>query len=165
MIPKIRKILYTTDLSENSAYAFRYAVKMAEAYDAQITIIYILEKPRFEGEPDSLEDVNKMFADKKTAQLKRIKTRVEAVIQRELKDKPDSQKRIAKIEILEGHPAAAILQKADKMKADILIMGTHGKGLIAHAFLGSVASQVLQRIRIPVFIIPIPKETDITFND
>ncbi len=58
-----------------------------------------------------------------------------------------------------------ILQKADELKSDILIMGTHGKGLIAYTFLGSVAQEVLQRIRIPVFVIPIPKETDIAFND
>ena len=44
-------------------------------------------------------------------------------------------------------------------------MGAHGKGLLAHAFLGSVAERVLHRIKISVFIIFIPKETDIAFND
>jgi len=36
-------------------------------------------------------------------------------------------------------------------------MGTHGKGIISHTFLGSVAERVLRRIRKPVFIIPLPK--------
>jgi len=45
-------------------------------------------------------------------------------------------------------------------------MGTHGKGLISHAFLGSTAKRVLRRTRKPVFIIPLPKgELDITFHD
>jgi len=44
-------------------------------------------------------------------------------------------------------------------------MGSHGKGLLAHAFLGSVAEKVLNRIKIPVFIVPIPKETDIAFSN
>ena len=166
MIPKINKILYATDLSKNSAYAFRYAVNTAEKHDAQITIVYVLATSRFVGEVDWPTDVTKMFAEAKPAQVDRIKARVEAIIQRELKDRPEALKnRIVGIEILEGDPAAEILQKAEEMKADVLIMGTHGKGLIAHAFLGSVASQVLQRVRIPVFIIPIPKETDIPFND
>jgi len=48
----------------------------------------------------------------------------------------------------------------------VIIMGTHGKGIIRHTFLGSVAERVLRRVRKPVFIIPLPKgETDITFHD
>jgi nucleotide-binding universal stress UspA family protein len=44
-------------------------------------------------------------------------------------------------------------------------MGTHGKGAISHAFLGSVSEKVLRRIRKPVYIIPLPKgETDITLG-
>ena len=166
MIPKINKILYATDLSKNSAYAFRYALNTAEKHDAQITIVYVLATSRFVGEIDWPTNVSAIFAEAKPVSASKIKARVEAVIQKELKDRPEEiKKRIAGIEILEGDPAAEILEKADQMKADVLIMGTHGKGLIAHAFLGSVASQVLQRIRIPVFVIPIPKKTDIAFND
>ncbi len=63
--------------------------------------------------------------------------------------------------MLEGDPAGEILEKADELKADMLILGTHGKGPLGHAFLGRVAEKVLQRIEIPVFIVPIPKERDI----
>ncbi len=49
-----------------------------------------------------------------------------------------------------------ILQRADELKADMVVMGTHGKGWLAHAFLGSVAEKVLHRIKIPVLISPIP---------
>ena len=52
------------------------------------------------------------------------------------------------------------------MQCDIVVMGTHGKGVISHAFLGSVAEKVLHRIGIPVYIIPIPKEdTDIALGE
>ena len=45
-------------------------------------------------------------------------------------------------------------------------MGTHGKGAIGHAFLGSVSEKVLRRIRKPVYVIPLPKgETDITLGE
>jgi nucleotide-binding universal stress UspA family protein len=36
-------------------------------------------------------------------------------------------------------------------------MGTHGKGVLEHAFLGSVAEKVLRKARKPVFIIPLPE--------
>ena len=45
MIPKIKKILYTTDLSPNSAYAFRYAINAAKQHDAKIIFLHVLERP------------------------------------------------------------------------------------------------------------------------
>ena len=44
MIPKIQKILYATDLSENSAYAFRYAINSAIKHDASIIILHVLDQ-------------------------------------------------------------------------------------------------------------------------
>jgi nucleotide-binding universal stress UspA family protein len=164
MIPKISKILYATDLSKNSAYAFRYAVNTAEKHDAKIHILYVLPTPRIVGEMDWPMD-QKMIEAAKPTQMEKIKNRLDSIVKTELKDRPDAIKRVASIKVGEGDPASEILEKAEDMKADVLIMGTHGKGIIAQAFLGSVASQVLQRIRIPVFIIPIPKKTDIAFND
>jgi len=52
----------------------------------------------------------------------------------------------------------------DELGADLVVMGTHGKGFLEHAFLGSVAEKVLHRIKIPVLTIPIPKETDIRLS-
>src|SRR4030042_558009 len=43
MIPKIKKILYATDLSKNSEYAFYYAVDMAKKHDAEIVILHAIE--------------------------------------------------------------------------------------------------------------------------
>jgi nucleotide-binding universal stress UspA family protein len=56
------------------------------------------------------------------------------------------------------HPPEAILNAADKEGCDAIVLGTHGKGFLAHAFLGSVSSAVLHRTRKPVFIIPLPSE-------
>src|SRR5512136_434548 len=43
MIPQIKKILYATDLSKNSSYAFLYAIDLARTHDAKIIIIHALE--------------------------------------------------------------------------------------------------------------------------
>jgi nucleotide-binding universal stress UspA family protein len=154
MIPKINKILYTTDLSENSEYVFSYALNSAEMHDAKIDIIYVLQYTVSSG-PDFIVLLDQ---EEKTAILEKIKKRLDDFVQRELKDNPARIKRVSSIQVVEGSPAVEILKMADKLKADILIMGTHSKGVIAHTFLGSVAANVLQRIRIPVFIIPLPKE-------
>ena len=45
MIPEIKKILFTTDLSKNSRHAYNYAVSLAGRYNATITILYVMEEP------------------------------------------------------------------------------------------------------------------------
>jgi nucleotide-binding universal stress UspA family protein len=152
MIPKIKKILYTTDLSDNSAYVFRYALNSAEVHDAEIHILYVL-KYFF---PYSFFATSTP-EDEQPAVLEQIKKRIDDFVQRELKDNPSRINRVASIQVIEGDPVVEILKKADEMKADVLIMGTHSKGLVSQTFLGSVATDVLQHSRVPVFIIPIPK--------
>ncbi|MBN2398370.1 MAG: universal stress protein, partial [Deltaproteobacteria bacterium] len=44
MIPKIKRVLYATDLSENSMYAFRYAVNTAEKHDAEMIVLHVIEE-------------------------------------------------------------------------------------------------------------------------
>lgn len=51
-----------------------------------------------------------------------------------------------------------ILSMADGYNCDMIIMGTHGKGIIGNAFLGSTAKRVLRRTRKPILIIPLPKK-------
>ena len=170
MIPKINNILYATDLSKNSAYAFRYAVNSAEHHGARIHILHVQDRipPSVEAILKTTSPTEKWetYAAQKNEEMKKyIKKRLEAFCQREFKDNPTFMDRIASIEVVDGDPAGEILQKADDLQADLVVMGTHGGGLLTHAFLGSVAETVLHRIKIPVFIIPIPKETDISFTD
>ena len=154
MASAIRKILYTTDLSENSAYVFRYALNSAEFHDAEIHILYVLKY--FFPLPYGLFAVTGREEEKPVI-LDQIRKRLDDFVQRELGGDAARLKRVAAIEVVEGEPVLEILRKADKMQADVLVMGTHGKGLVAETFLGSVAAEVLRHSRIPVFIIPIPR--------
>lgn len=167
MIPKIRKILYATDLSENSAYAFRYAVNSARHHKAKIHILHVLEEinPTILWEYYEREKLQQIREKGKEELKGRIQKRLESFCKRELLEEPECRDMVASVEVVEGDPAAEILRKADELQADLVVMGTHGKGLMAHAFLGSVAEKILHRIKIPVLTIPIPKDTDIRFTD
>ena len=163
MIPKIKRILYTTDLSPNSAYAFRYAINSAKKHDAGIIILHVIEEmaPFFE------EERLKAISEKKIAEaMDRIRKRLKIFCDRELKDDPECADRVVSIEICQGFPPEEILKKVDELNCDVIVMGTHGKGIIRHSFLGSAAGKVLRRVRKPVFIIPLPEgEIDATFHD
>jgi len=154
MIPKIKKILYTTDLSQNSTYVLRYAFNTAEMHDAKMDIMHVSEFS-VTAFPDSL--ALGIAPEDKSSILTKIRKRLDDFVHQELGEKATTVKRISSILVVEGNPVVEILKTADELKADVIIMGTHSKGIIAHTFLGSVAAQVLQRSRIPVFIIPFPK--------
>jgi nucleotide-binding universal stress UspA family protein len=148
MIPKISKILYATDLSLNSAYVFRYALSSAEKHDAKIDVLYAVQPTGEMGFAAPVVDTKPI--------VEKIRKRIENLAKEEFKDKPSLIKRVSEIRVIPGDPAAVILQAVEDLKPDILIMGTHSKGIVANTFLGSVAMKVLQRSRIPVYVIPIP---------
>ena len=157
MIPQIKKILYATDLSENSSYAFNYATDLAQRYGAEIVILHAIEpvpghvERRFGSVGREVEEQRQ----KETADL--IKSRLrEFCTDMEAQTGTRCRKLVSNILTPAGHAVEEILNKADAEKCDIIVLGTHGKGFLAHTFLGSVASSVLHRTRKPVFIIPLP---------
>jgi nucleotide-binding universal stress UspA family protein len=166
MIPKIKEILYATDLSENSAYAFRYAVNSAQQHGAKIHILHVMEeiKTNILAAYYELEKLQEIREKGKEEIKVRIQKRLETFCQRELMKDPECRDLVASTGVVEGDPAAEILRKADELGVDLVVMGTHGKGLLEHAFLGSVAEKVLHRIKVPVLTVPIPKETDIRLS-
>jgi nucleotide-binding universal stress UspA family protein len=167
MIPQIKKILYTTDLSDNSAYVLRYAMDSAQKHDAKIVILHVLDiMPAITKTEITEEKQHQVFKEKIAYTLDRIQKRLKVFCEKELKDDPKCTERVESIEVREGFPADVILSKADELNCDVIIMGTHAKGIIANTFLGSTAKRVLRRTRKPVFIIPLPKkEFDSTFHD
>jgi nucleotide-binding universal stress UspA family protein len=171
MLPQIKRILFATDLSDNSAYVFRYAINSAKKHDAGIVILHVLEQLSTTDNAIThsyltKEEVNKI-SEKKSAYVKDyIKKQLKIFCEKELKNDSECTDRVESIELCEGFPAEMILKKADELNCDAIVMGTHGKGFIRNTFLGSSSKRVLRRTRKPVLIIPLPKEeTDITLHD
>lgn len=97
--------------------------------------------------------------DNRTTDTKeRIKERLNIFCDNVRKDDPQCVFRVAGIDVVEGYPVNEILDAAQKTHSDAIVIGTHGKGVISHAFLGDVAGKVLRRSKIPVFTIPIPED-------
>ena len=172
MNPKIRKILYTTDLSKNSAHAFEYASELAKQNGAELVILHVLEElPRharayFETYMN-WDKEKELTHERKDELIGRIKTRLKLFCEKVFGvEDPQCEARVSSIEVCEGYPAEEILKKADVSDCDLIIMGAHGKGVLRHTFLGSVTERVLRRVRKPVFIIPLPAaESELTFHD
>lgn len=160
MIPTYKTILYATDLTQNAAHAFRHAVGIARCHQARIYILHVLP----EMEPAVLNYVSTVMGEDRLAELElahkaevqdEIRKRLHEFAKIELADHPEDVERIAGIEVHHGNPAAEILKAADRLNADLIVLGSHGKGALKYAFLGSVAEKVLRKSQRPVVVVPL----------
>jgi nucleotide-binding universal stress UspA family protein len=158
IIPQIKNILYATDLSKNSSYAFLYAIDMAKKHGAKVLLLHAIEPV-----PVYVEAYAAMTDEFKKKQHEEIIESMKKHLQgfckkAEAQIGPPCVELVSKILVPVGHPPEEILNAADKEGCDVIVLGTHGKGFLAHTFLGSVSSAVLHRTRKPVFTIPLPSE-------
>jgi nucleotide-binding universal stress UspA family protein len=158
MTLQIKKILNATDLSKNSSFAFLYATDMARRHDAKIVMLNAIEPiPAYAAAYTGITDELKRKQQEET--VEEIRTRLGDFCRKaEAQIGPPCVDLVSKILVPRGHPPEEILNAADKEGCDMIVLGTHGKGFLAHTFLGSVSSAVLNRTQKPVFIIPLPSE-------
>jgi nucleotide-binding universal stress UspA family protein len=158
MKPQINNILYATDLSKNSSYAFLYAIDMAKKHEARIVILHAIEPiPAHVEALISMKDELKRKQHEQTIEFMEKKLQGFCKMAEAQIGLPCGEL-VSKILVPVGHPPEEILNAADEEWCDVIVLGTHGKGFLAHAFLGSVSNAVLHRTRKPVFTIPLPYE-------
>lgn len=161
MLPTFKTILVTTDLSPNAEYAFKYAAQIAAQSKANIHLVNVVPEvdSSFRSYVSAImgqKQLEEFETDHETEAREEIKREIDHFAQTELADKPDILKQFVGSIVLHGDPVAGILKTADAINADIIVMGTHGKGELEYAFLGSVTEKVLRKSKRPVFAVPLP---------
>jgi nucleotide-binding universal stress UspA family protein len=69
------------------------------------------------------------------------------------------------LEVREGRPASAIVEMASDLRADIVVLGSHGRGALASALLGSVSTEVVEHAPCPVLVARTTSITRIVLAD
>ncbi len=166
---QIRKILYATDLSPTAVHAFSYAVSLANRYGAGITILHVLTE--FPGEQyianmisaETWETIKQQHYSKARQELigkKRAPDALKEVLQAFSEETKAAAKDQAfatdEILIKTGAPAEVIVQTAKEQNCDLIVMGTHGQGVIAEVLIGSTAKWVVRHSTIPVLVVRLP---------
>ena len=169
----IKRILYATDLSENARYAMAYAVSLANTYCAQIVILHVIdEAPDYvdagvEGYigADEWEAIKKRNLDETRDILigkKRDNRMLHEVLERFCQNlRPGTNDHEAAMDetvIKIGNPVAQILETAAEKKCDLIVMGTHGRGALMDAMMGSTTTRVTRRSTIPVLSVRLPQQ-------
>ncbi|HSE02613.1 MAG TPA: universal stress protein [Methylomirabilota bacterium] len=143
---KIRKVMMASDFSSASRAAFARAVELAKANRATLLVMHAvtLPPPTLGGEYlppqawDRIEAASRTAAQKQIAQLlaraRRAGVRATGVIGA-------------------GSPYELIARVARSRRADVLVLGTHGRTGLSRFFLGSVAARVLATAPCPVLTV------------
>jgi len=159
MLTSYKNILYATDLSANSTKAFRHAVALSKQGGADIHILHAVEELS-----DDARTTLMMFVLDEKQRDEAINNRTNAARKAldEMQDKfwstmPDEDKslreHIKSVEVVEAYPAEAILNHAQKLGCDLIVLGAHAQGF-SHTFLGSIPKRVLRRSQVPTLIVP-----------
>lgn len=161
MLPVYKKILVTTDLSPNAEHAFKHAVNIAKQHNSEIHLLNVIPEvdTSFRSYVTAVMgagQLEKLEQDHEVSAREEIKREIDHFAQEELANKPELLKQFAGSIVIHGNAVAGILKTADELDADLIIMGTHGKGYLEYAFLGSVTEKVLRKSKRPVLAIPLP---------
>jgi universal stress protein A len=149
MTPK--NILVATDLSDNSVPALRLACALAAPLGAQVTLAYVLEPTptppgleafAMEGLPMDWE--YRLHQGRSEAANRRMEE-----LQKQV---GDSNCKVT-LKLVLGRLPEALVEEAQNMKADLLVVGTHGRKGVSHLLLGSVAERLVRTAHCPVLVV------------
>lgn len=143
----IKRILVPTDFSDSGKTALRYAVAFADQFAAAVDLLHVIEMPP----PNSLmgmiplHELCQDMTEQANAKLEELHSMW-----------ADYSFPVRKI-VLEGSAFVEIVRHAKKNNTDLIIMGTHGYGAVAHMLLGSVAERTVRKASCPVMTVRSPE--------
>ena len=156
----LKRILVPSDFSDASAAAVRYGVAFARAFQSELHLLHVAVRHELDvlverqrvlevflagaSEPGSPEDPDAAAAHTAREVLAPML--------------PEAEHRDLRVEYVlraagAGGPYGEIVRYATERNIDLIVMGTHGRGLVAHALMGSVAERVVRKAPCPVLTV------------
>jgi len=140
------RILVPTDFSPNARTAFHYAVSIGEKYGAELLIMHIVQDLALVL-PDAV-----MPTPLPTPATEQLIDTSKGMLEQFLKDE-DTKGLTIRLDVRIGSPFHEIVAYAAEQKADLIVMGSHGRSALAHMFMGSVAEKVVRKARCAVLTV------------
>lgn len=142
----IQTILVPTDFSELSNEAVDFAFSTARQLKAKVIILHVFEWPGPGESLTSTEDA------RYTRKMNRVRSFLIDLVQKASDQGLEATSELVKVASF-GPPFVGIIQTAEKKKADLIVMGTHGRTGLAHLMVGSQAEQVVRQSPCPVLTV------------
>ena len=169
---EIKNILYTTDLSANARYAFAYAVSLANLYRAGLTILHVVpEDEDLETKlggylsSDELARIKNQHLQEaratligKQSGLSAIRSALNRFCDQMVSDLDAQELKTDEILVEPGNPVEVIVRAAEEKACDLIVLGSHGYGMLKDALMGGTARGVIRRTKKPVLLVRLPGE-------
>lgn len=151
---QIRTILVPTDFTPCSQRAIAYAAALASRFDAEVVLVHAIEAP-LNLPPHTLVHIDAQGLSMpimdyvREAAERRMSTALEELT---------LAKTRARSVVEVGDVRDVTLAQAERLPADLIVMGTNGRTGLRHLLIGSVAEDVVRRAPVPVLTIRVPEE-------
>lgn len=132
-------IVVGVDGSPSSREALRWAARQAELTGATLRAVEVWHLPNTYGMAPDYPDID-FGAD--------VRTELEGILGEVMKDHPDVA--VTPV-VVEGHPAWVLVEQSQD--ADLLVVGSHGRGAFTGMLLGSVSQHCVQQAACPVVVV------------
>jgi len=142
----LNRILAPTDFSACSEHALRYACEFAEAFGAELHLLHVIEPPAAAYSEFGIGyvGIQGMEDDLKQATQEKLST---------LPNPKWAQQLSVSRTLTMGTAFVEIVRYAREHDFDLIVLGTHGRGAIAHMLLGSTAEKVVRKSPCPVLTV------------
>jgi universal stress protein A len=140
----ITRILVPTDFSAASDSALTYARSLARQFGASINLVHVLEDPFASGA---------FVGDGVVAMPPDLRESLERAAREQLTQRHAEHAGtlpLSSMDLLTGSAARRIVEHAEATGANLIVMGTHGRGGLGHLLLGSIAEKVVRTAKCPV---------------
>jgi nucleotide-binding universal stress UspA family protein len=147
----LKKILVATDFGEAADAALEYARALARQFGAELHVLHAARNIYLET----------FGAETFTAIAPTLQNELEEAAKRQLDerlvDSDRSDPRTLRVVMTSSSPAYTIVEYAKDKGVDLIVMGTHGRGALAHMMMGSVAERVVRMATCPVLTVKHPE--------
>ncbi len=141
----VKTILVPTDFSAGAQTAMDHATVLAKSFNAKIIVLHVIETFTYTM-TEALQVVNV---------YELVKTAVEPVLDQTVQDLGEQDVTASRV-LVQGKADQEIVAQAKAAGADLIVMGTHGRRGVSHAFTGSVAERVVRTAPCQVLTVRTP---------
>lgn len=144
---RVGRVVVALDGGETAETALRDAVGLGITQDASLVLVHVLQPPVAAASP-YLPHTIQLTHDEMAAREVHMQGYLDRLADSEWLDDHEAETRVR----VEYHPAPAILQIAEDVDAELIVLGTHGRGGLRRLLLGSVADKVIRGTHRPVLV-------------
>jgi nucleotide-binding universal stress UspA family protein len=140
-----RKIIATTDFSDQSLAGVRRAADLAGRFGADLTVVYVVD--------DRLPAlILAASSESVAATVEKYRKRAAKTLETYVSTHLPGMDNVESV-VLTGSPHEAVVELARERQVDLIVVGTHGHGFVGHVLMGSTAERILHHAPCPVLVV------------